>query len=134
MVLYKAIRAKMAGVWQPWEWVNPPMVPGVEYRTTKRHNGKPVYTHCREMNTDLTEADGYKSRWFTHLDVAAGMDDIISWSAKIHPIGLNSNLALPAGGADGCAMVNVFTTGFSIYSTKPDNIDYAWVAFEYTKS
>lgn len=25
------------------EWVNPPMVPNVEYRTTKRHNGKAVY-------------------------------------------------------------------------------------------
>lgn len=25
------------------EWVNPPMVPGVEYRTTERHNGKVKY-------------------------------------------------------------------------------------------
>ena len=25
------------------EWVNPPMIPGVEYRTTERWNGKPVY-------------------------------------------------------------------------------------------
>ena len=30
--------------WQPWEWINPPMQLGVEYRTTERHNGKPVYT------------------------------------------------------------------------------------------
>ena len=26
------------------EWINPPMVVGEEYRTTKRHNGKPIYT------------------------------------------------------------------------------------------
>lgn len=26
------------------EWVNPPMVPGVEYRTTERYNNLPVYT------------------------------------------------------------------------------------------
>lgn len=26
------------------EWINPPMVLGVEYRTTERYNGKPVYT------------------------------------------------------------------------------------------
>lgn len=32
------------GAWQPWEWVNPPMELGVEYRTTERWNGKPVYT------------------------------------------------------------------------------------------
>lgn len=31
------------GILNPWEWVNPLMVLGVEYRTTKRHNGKAVY-------------------------------------------------------------------------------------------
>lgn len=29
--------------WCDLEWDNPPMLPGVVYRTTKRHNGKPVY-------------------------------------------------------------------------------------------
>jgi len=27
-----------------WEYVNPPMLEGVEYRTTRRYEGKPVYT------------------------------------------------------------------------------------------
>lgn len=31
-------------VWNPWEWVNPPMILGTEYRTTERYLGKPVYT------------------------------------------------------------------------------------------
>ena len=31
--------------WQPWEWVNPPMTLGVEFRTTERYLWKPVY--CR---------------------------------------------------------------------------------------
>lgn len=30
--------------WDEWEWENPPMEFGVEYRTTERHNGKAVYT------------------------------------------------------------------------------------------
>ena len=30
--------------WSKWEYVNPPMVLGVEYRTTERYQGKPVYT------------------------------------------------------------------------------------------
>lgn len=34
---------KYNGVWQPFEWINPPLVPGVEYRTTERYLGKPVY-------------------------------------------------------------------------------------------
>lgn len=37
-------KLKMYGEWQPWEWVNPPMALGVEYRTTERWNGKAVYT------------------------------------------------------------------------------------------
>lgn len=36
-------RINQEGTWQPWEWVNPPMVVGVEYRTTERFEGKPVY-------------------------------------------------------------------------------------------
>lgn len=42
---YIAVRKLEAGVWQPWEYVNPPMQLGVEYRTTERYLGKPVY--CR---------------------------------------------------------------------------------------
>lgn len=36
-------RYKRNGVWNPWECDNPPMVLGVEYRTTKRFLGKTVY-------------------------------------------------------------------------------------------
>jgi len=32
--------------WAEWEWVNPPMAPGVEYRTTERWNEKPVYVQA----------------------------------------------------------------------------------------
>lgn len=31
------------------EWINPPMVVGVEYRTTERFNGKPVYVKAVDM-------------------------------------------------------------------------------------
>ena len=41
---YSLERRCISGVWQPWEWVNPPMQIGVEYRTTDRYLGKPVYT------------------------------------------------------------------------------------------
>ncbi len=38
------LRHCSAGTWNEWEWVNPPMQLGVEYRTTERWNGKAVYT------------------------------------------------------------------------------------------
>lgn len=31
------------------EWINPPMLPDVEYRTTERHNGKAVYAQFVDM-------------------------------------------------------------------------------------
>lgn len=31
------------GKWGPWEWINPPVELGIEYRTTERYLGKPVY-------------------------------------------------------------------------------------------
>lgn len=33
------------------EWLNPPMIPGVEYRTTERFNGKPLYAQTFDMGT-----------------------------------------------------------------------------------
>jgi hypothetical protein len=42
----KLTRYKIAGVWQPWEWNNPPMDIGIEFRTTERWNGKVVYTQA----------------------------------------------------------------------------------------
>ena len=42
---YMAIRWYVNGEWNAWEWINPPTLLGVEYRTTERwSDGKPVYT------------------------------------------------------------------------------------------
>ena len=41
--VHKMERVYSSGTWYPWEWVNPPMQLGVEYRTTERYQGKPVY-------------------------------------------------------------------------------------------
>lgn len=37
------VRTLYGGKWQPYEILNPPMKPGVEYRTIERYLGKPVY-------------------------------------------------------------------------------------------
>ena len=45
-------RVKESSTWYPWEWVNPPLKLGVEYRTTERYLDKPVYTqiiNCGSM-------------------------------------------------------------------------------------
>lgn len=46
--------------WTPWEWVNPPMFPGVEYRTTERWNGEPVYRKLvKHISGSLSGYSGY---------------------------------------------------------------------------
>lgn len=44
-------RVRQSGSWREWEYENPPMTPGVEYRTTERCNGKAVYTKLIDMGT-----------------------------------------------------------------------------------
>lgn len=39
----KIQRTAYVDTFYDWEWVNPPMFSGIEYRTTERWNGKPVY-------------------------------------------------------------------------------------------
>lgn len=43
------MRQCRGGVWSEWEWENPPMALGVEYRTTERWNGQALYTQYIEV-------------------------------------------------------------------------------------
>ena len=53
---YAVMKTLYDGAWNPVEWVNPPMRPGEEYRTTERWNGKPVYRKLVVFT--MTEATG----------------------------------------------------------------------------
>lgn len=69
------------------EWVNPPMQLGVEYRTTERYQGKPVY--CQLVNFG-----SLPNKTSTVLNVPSmnNVDKTIRWS------GLTSNgYSLPGG-------------------------------------
>ena len=47
--------------WPAIEWINPPMHPSVEYRTSERWKGKPVYCKVFEIGTaDIPAASGSK--------------------------------------------------------------------------
>ena len=67
----------VTNVWQPWEYENPPMTAGVEYRTTERYNGKVVYTKlvdCGETGT---------SNKYVDTGLNAGVYDIIGYEGFI---------------------------------------------------
>lgn len=66
------------GAWdEEWEWVNPPMLAGQEYRTTERYNGKPVYAQLFEIDS-LPNA-----KWQDYLfddTKNQGCNDVVSFS------------------------------------------------------
>ena len=65
------------GVWTPWEWQNPSMEVGVEYRTTERWNGKPIYRKLVNYSFDNDIGD---SSSFVDITVAhniSGFDSLV---------------------------------------------------------
>lgn len=55
---YQAVRRFVNNAWTEWEWVNPPMTLGVEYRTTERYLGRPVYV--KTFNAGALPNNSYK--------------------------------------------------------------------------
>ena len=62
-VLSMIRRRRDGDTWFPWEWENPPMVAGVEYRTTERWNGKPVYRKAYALGT-FPVTSRVHNRWY----------------------------------------------------------------------
>ena len=59
---------KAGGVWYPFEWVNPPMQLGVEYRTTERFMSRPVYTKlidCGQLSDGKIVNHGIENYQYT---------------------------------------------------------------------
>lgn len=113
-------KRKLAGAWQPWEWVNPPMELGVEYRTTERYLGKPVY--CKLVDFGKLPNNTYK-------DVAHGISNlkwVISVSGESNGDNLIGNMYI--------TYVHVFSTNIRIKTnTDRSGVD-ASVLIKYTKT
>lgn len=77
----------------PWEWVNPPMELGVEYRTTERYLGKPVYVkliNCGNLPDGTTKEVAHG---ITNLAFIVGAQAIASNSSS--GFGFNGHAYLP---------------------------------------
>lgn len=113
------------------EYQNPPMQPGVEYRTTKRHNGQPVYTKLIDFGT------------LTNADVSAvyiGTSSIVSFYGITKMIAVEDSNALyhdpfPIHGTDGTLYAIAYTRNENLVVKCYDDLtDYtAQFIIEYTK-
>lgn len=78
---------KRGGTWQPVEYVNPNLILGVEYRTTERYQGKPVY--CALVDFGALPNNTTKGLYVSGV---SNIEATIRWA------GLTSNgYALPGG-------------------------------------
>lgn len=87
----KIVRTLYGSAAYPWEWVNPPMMLGYEYRTTKRHNGKPVWATFQ--NCGPMPSSGDEIVYISALNI----DDIVSFSAYMTNADHTDQYALPFG-------------------------------------
>lgn len=76
--------------WNPWEWINPPLASGVEYRTVERFTGKPVYVKMVDCLGMPAGANATKS--VEHN--ATNIESIVSFGGNMSVGGANS-IALP---------------------------------------
>ena len=108
--------------WQPFEWEHPPMRTGIEYRTTERHNNKPVYK--KAVNTGALSAGTSKS-------VAHGVQDIGLRLSALY--GLNNdgdNLV----GNPGITGILVDGSNITITTAAGFSTSNSWVVIAYTKT
>lgn len=68
--------ASSGNTYYPWEWVNPPMILGTEYRTTERYLGKPVYVKTVDCGLPQTN-----TTWATAHGIS-GVKNFISATAQ----------------------------------------------------
>ena len=106
--------------WGEWEWVNPPMAAGVEYRTTERYQGKPVY--CKLVDFGNLPNNTYK-------DVAHGISNLqyaISVSGESNGDNLIGNMYI--------TYVNIGSTNIRIKTNADRSGVGATVLIKYTKT
>ena len=68
------------GVWGEFEYVNPPMTLGKEYRTTERYNDKPVYVQTIKVEPLAVGSTSGTAQKYFH--VGYGIADVVSHSGQ----------------------------------------------------
>lgn len=94
-----AIRCSEDGgvTWSAWEYVNPPMALGVEYRTTERYNGKPVYAKLFDYGVLPNAASSYVS-----FNPSGSIDAVVYVTPVYYSASFNQYFTGSIGEVDQC--------------------------------
>ena len=111
-------------IYYPWEWVNPPMKLSVEYRTTERYLGKPVYVQAVNFGA-LPNAATKTVIWATADEVSAVLS-VEAPGSQGAPVGLGASLS----GTE----ITATTTTLYIKSSGDYSANTAVFRIKYTKT
>lgn len=122
------------GVWEEWEWSNPPMDLNMEYRTTERFNGKPVY--IKLINGGLLANNA--SKFVTLSGEAVNVIEVKGFLKRSSEPGY---FPLPRFGTSGslsafvyAAYVNNAQTVANVISTEDMSTYTVFLSVKYTKA
>lgn len=132
-----AVREVSGGEVGPIEWINPPMQLGVEYRTTERYLGKPVYV--KTINMGNLPGNAVKQSSFQSNNV---VDKIVSVTGQCtSDSGVNMSLPYHAGSGPnwntviligatgvGTAQIVTFAEDFASYTDACITVKYTKLA------
>ena len=121
-------RVYINGEWKPFEWVNPPMQVGLEYRTTERWQGKPVYYKVVDFGglpneTTVAVPIGVENIEWVFLDLSK------SWAGPVSDLSTNYI-------ANGANITELCVRDGKISITTNANMTgtLAYITVKYTKS
>lgn len=125
-------RGRSGNTWLPWEWPNPPMQLGVEYRTTERYLGKPIY--CKVVDCGNLPNAGRKT---VSIGVS-GLEKVIDVSGCAIDASNNDFYSIPVTDFNSSVHnVGLYATGSQtiVMTTQSDRSMYnAYVKVRYTKT
>lgn len=118
-------RVWYGGKWSEWGIENPPMAFGVEYRTTERYDGKPVYcklVDCGALPNATTKAVTYHG----------AATRIIRYSGEMRTTGQEFSLPYTMNGANVCVQA-ISSNSINLYASYNASGFSAYVTVWYTK-
>ncbi len=127
----RACRYKLAGVWQPWEWITYTLYAGSEYRTTEKYRGEPVYIKLVDC-AGMPSANSIKT--IDHGIIS--MRYVVDFGGYMMPENYNV-IALPFRfSSTNCAYLSVDSKKIQLESGATDLAEYTdvMVWIKYTKS
>ena len=119
---YNAKITKGTSGWGEWEWVNPPMEIGIEYRTTERHGGKPVYCKC------VNYGSGANNTTKTVEHGISNVANVIEWHCYNYNSGTNVEQATSV------TAISVTQTSINMTTKSNEAAWYLYFIIKYTKT